>query len=76
MKYNRVNLVDNHTNTSYCATLQIDDKLYTYYTFLFGRTGLLSDNNYMVVALNITIPLNMDNPKETIDKFFKLLVLQ
>jgi hypothetical protein len=71
MKYSDVKLLQSFKQ---CYNLLIDNKLYIYDIYferketVFGR-----DNTYYI--LPTILELNKENPKETLDEFFKLLPL-
>jgi hypothetical protein len=53
----------------------IDGNLY-YYDLIYGRTILQkSKDRDTRIIIPCVLPLNIENPKETIDQFFKLLLL-
>lgn len=60
--------------------LSIDGKEY-FYSWLYGTTQLECRNDrqsklkYYYTIINIELPLNLNNPKSTIDKFLKLMLL-
>ena len=60
--------------------LIIDGGIFLYYYQIntkYTKTILHSiDGNSIVYVLNTLLPLNYKNPKETLDTFFKLLILQ
>lgn len=79
MKYNKVSIIRNHNKKIYL--LDIDDKLFWYdwdcQDLPYESTILFeANNNVDEYELNIILPLNINDPKETLDKFFKLLLLQ
>jgi hypothetical protein len=64
-------------------TLQIDNENWYYdihkssnTTILQRSTSYISNESSDIYIINTILELNEDNPKETLDKFFKLLMLQ
>jgi hypothetical protein len=78
MQYNSVRISINSDNSSIRATIFIDNTLYTYSVFtIVNQTSLIPfDGNQEILTINTKLPINLFNPKETIDQFFKLLILQ
>ena len=79
MKYDKVSFVRYHEYTQDSVQLNIDGNMFWYdwdysdMTFLF-LTGKQSPSNTQYVLHKI-LPLDVNNPKETLDRFFKLLML-
>lgn len=79
MKYDKVSFVRYHEYTQDSVQLNIDGNMFWYdwdysdMTFLF-LTGKQSPSNTQYV-LHKRLPLYVNNPKETLDRFFKLLML-
>ncbi len=80
MKYDKVSFVRYHEYTQDSVQLNIDGNMFWYdwdywdMTFLF-LTEKQSPSNTQYVLHKI-LPLDVNNPKETLDRFFKLLLLQ
>jgi hypothetical protein len=76
MNYKLVELIQSSASGAN-NDLLIDGIRYNYNYTIYGRETLLwcvIDNQ--LYRLNCKLPLNKDNPKETLDTFFKLLILQ
>jgi hypothetical protein len=75
IEYKEVKIVD---QAGRCADILIDGEAYRYdivhsQTFLENKEYGLSGVHFVLPRI---LPLNVENPKETIDRFFKLLILQ
>lgn len=83
MNYNNVIIV-NRVSTATAPSLyilEIDGAIWIYHSG-FCRTAFLKQGNAgqlydgPAYVLNVDLPMNEDNPRLTLDRFFKLLLLQ
>jgi hypothetical protein len=80
MNYSTVKYIGSDTTSityKFYHYIFIDDIKYRYHANIAGDGVCLctvSAKDY--ISLNIDLLLNKDNPKETLDTFFKLLLLQ
>jgi hypothetical protein len=75
MNYKEVKILSQSISGN-CNNLLIDGSPFNY-DIIYGRrqTILYNKIDHSYLSINIDLILNVENPKETIDKFFKLLLL-
>jgi hypothetical protein len=78
MKYNDVSVYYQPNPTFGFITLNIDGELYYYAANVkLNATVLIPSNSLLQnIILNTVLELDLNDPKDTLDKFFRLLVLQ